>query len=188
MVKNLRIVNVVASTFVQSTIDIEKLAMMLKQVNYEPEVFPGLIYRRQNPKATVIMFASGKITSVGTDSENQARRAIRTTVEEIKRLGGLMGSCKLNSINIENVVGTLDLGLNIDLNKLALILPNAIYETEQFPGLIYRPSSRKEVVLIFASGKLVATGAKNELRLRQLLKEVYKIISRTESVVSRDSP
>lgn len=68
MINNLTIVNVVASTFVKSTIDIEKLAMIPKQVNYEPEVFPGLIYRRQNPKATVIMFASGKITSVGTKS------------------------------------------------------------------------------------------------------------------------
>jgi transcription initiation factor TFIID TATA-box-binding protein len=188
MINNLTIVNVVASTFVKSTIDIEKLAMIPKQVNYEPEVFPGLIYRRQNPKATVIMFASGKITSVGTKSENHARKAIRTTVEEIKKLGGLMGSCKLNPINIENVVGTLDLRLSIDLDELALILPNALYETEQFPGLIYRPSSSNEVVLVFASGKLVATGAKSEIRVKQLLKEVYETISRAESVIDRNRP
>ena len=78
-----RIVNVVASTRVQGELDIEKLAFMLKHANYEPELFPGLVYRRQKPKATLIMFASGKITSVGARSEMQAKKTIEVTVEEI---------------------------------------------------------------------------------------------------------
>jgi len=181
MIGSFRIVNVVASTNVQGKIDIEKLAVALKQANYEPEVFGGLVYRRQNPKATLIMFASGKITSVGTKSENQARKAIRTTVQEMKELGGLIGSNKLNSINTENVVCTLELGSGIDLTKLTIMLPNSLYKPEQFPGLIYRPLGGKEVVLIFTSGKLIVTGAKSELRARQLLKEVYETISGAKS-------
>lgn len=178
MVKSFKIVNVIASTSVQSAIDVEKLAMALKNVTYEPEIFPGLIYRRLSPKATIIMFASGKITSVGAKSEHAARESIKATVKEIKKLGALSGSCKLNPINTENVVGTLDLGASLDLNELALALPKALYETEQFPGLIYRPSLSNEVVLIFASGKIVATGAKSESRVRQLLKEVYETIKK----------
>jgi transcription initiation factor TFIID TATA-box-binding protein len=46
-------------------------------------------------------------------------------------------------------------------------LENVMYEPEQFPGLIYRMSNPKVVILMFASGKLVCTGAKYE-------KEVYE--------------
>jgi transcription initiation factor TFIID TATA-box-binding protein len=37
-----------------------------------------------------------------------------------------------------------------------------MYEPEQFPGLIYRMDVPKVVILIFASGNLVCTGAKKE--------------------------
>ena len=37
-----------------------------------------------------------------------------------------------------------------------------MYEPEQFPGLIYRMKDPKVVILLFASGKLVCTGAKKE--------------------------
>ena len=40
---------------------------------------------------------------------------------------------------------------------------------EEFPGLIYRMTEPKVVILMFASGKLVCTGAKTE-------KEVYEVV------------
>ncbi|MCK5671164.1 TATA box-binding protein, partial [Candidatus Bathyarchaeota archaeon] len=42
------------------------------------------------------------------------------------------------------------------------IMDNVMYEPEQFPGLIYRMQTPKVVMLLFASGKLVCTGAKHE--------------------------
>jgi len=41
-------------------------------------------------------------------------------------------------------------------------LPKSMYEPEQFPGLIHRMPDPKTVILLFASGKLVCTGAKKE--------------------------
>lgn len=171
-----RIVNVVASARVQGGIDIEKVNLVLRGTDYNPEVFSGLVYRRRHPKATLIMFASGKITSVGTKSERQAKRAITVTIKEIEKAGGLIGDNTLGSIKIENVVGTLDLKLNIDLDDLLAKLPHSIHEPDQFPGLIHRPSTGKGVVLVFASGKLNATGAKTEQQLRKMLSKVARLI------------
>jgi transcription initiation factor TFIID TATA-box-binding protein len=42
------------------------------------------------------------------------------------------------------------------------MLVKTMYEPEQFPGLIYRMDEPKVVILIFASGNLVCTGAKKE--------------------------
>jgi len=50
----------------------------------------------------------------------------------------------------------------IDLEKSAYNLGKTMYEPEQFPGLIYRMAEPKVVILLFASGKLVCTGAKRE--------------------------
>jgi len=50
----------------------------------------------------------------------------------------------------------------VHLEKAARTLPRSMYEPEQFPGLIHRMLDPKTVILIFSSGKLVCTGAKNE--------------------------
>jgi transcription initiation factor TFIID TATA-box-binding protein len=61
------------------------------------------------------------------------------------------------------MVCSYDLGKYINLNKVVITLniENIEYEPEQFPGLVYRVKDPKIVVLIFSSGKIILTGAKN---------------------------
>lgn len=47
---------------------IEKQAPQEDKVQYEPEVFPGLVYRMKNPKVTFLIFVSGKIVVTGAKS------------------------------------------------------------------------------------------------------------------------
>src|SRR5437763_14810671 len=63
---------------------------------------------------------------------------------------------------ITNIVASCGLGGHIDLEKAVYGLKKTMYEPEQFPGLIYRMDEPKVVILVFASGKLVCTGAKKE--------------------------
>jgi transcription initiation factor TFIID TATA-box-binding protein len=65
-------------------------------------------------------------------------------------------------IKIQNIVASANLGRVLNLNAIAigLGLENVEYEPEQFPGLVYRMSSPKVVMLLFGSGKLVVTGGK----------------------------
>jgi transcription initiation factor TFIID TATA-box-binding protein len=64
------------------------------------------------------------------------------------------------------------LGGKIHLEDAARRLPRSMYEPEQFPGLIHRMVDPKTVLLLFASGKLVCTGAKKE---SDVFKSVHNI-------------
>src|SRR4030066_1638974 len=81
-------------------------------------------------------------------------------VKELKR-GGIIIISK-PEMKIQNIVASAALGGLIDLEKAAFSLGKTMYEPEQFPGLIYRMDVPKVVILLFASGKLVCTGAKHE--------------------------
>ena len=65
-------------------------------------------------------------------------------------------------IKIQNIVASAYLKRVLNLNAVAigLGLENIEYEPEQFPGLVYRMSSPKVVLLLFGSGKMVITGGK----------------------------
>ena len=65
-------------------------------------------------------------------------------------------------IVIQNMVASGNLGGKVHLEEAARTLPKSMYEPEQFPGLIHRMADPKTVILLFASGKLVCTGAKRE--------------------------
>ncbi|MGB9623117.1 MAG: TATA box-binding protein, partial [Candidatus Bathyarchaeia archaeon] len=62
------------------------------------------------------------------------------------------------------------------------IMDNVMYEPEQFPGLIYRMGEPKVVMLLFASGKLVCTGAKYEKMVREAVEKLHDILEEEELI------
>ena len=63
----------------------EKATYSLKHTMYEPEQFPGLIYRMDDPKVVILIFASGKLVCTGAKKEAEVPRAIailQKTLEE----------------------------------------------------------------------------------------------------------
>jgi len=173
----MRIVNVIASTKLYGSIDVEKINYIIKNTEYNPEIFPGLILRRLKPKSTLILFSSGKITSVGSDSENKAINSIKITIQEINKIKCIIGNNRFDSINIENVVAVYDLKKELNLKVIRENLQNVLLEPTKFPALLYRPKKGSEVILIFSSGKLVLTGANSEVNATELLKNTIKIIN-----------
>jgi transcription initiation factor TFIID TATA-box-binding protein len=81
-------------------------------------------------------------------------------VKELKK-GGIIIISK-PELKIQNIVASVSLGGKVDLEQAVSMLAKTMYEPEQFPGLIYRMDEPKVVILIFASGNLVCTGAKKE--------------------------
>lgn len=170
MLSDFRVVNVVASTQLDATLDLASIYRMLGHAQYEPEIFSGLIYRRENPKATVILFSTGKVVSVGTTSQEEAREAIEVTIKEV----GMQGH---GLIHVENVVATADIKARIDLEKLvqASSSPRSIvYEPEQFPGLILRREGL--VMLIFHTGKVTVVGAKDRRQASTAIRELSSFL------------
>ena len=57
-----------------------------------------------------------------------------------------------------------------------------MYEPEQFPGLIYRMEEPKVVILLFASGKLVCTGAKQEQDVYDAVEKLHTLLEETNLI------
>ncbi len=79
-------------------------------------------------------------------------------------------------IKIENVVASTSLGERLDLNAIAAALDSAEYDPKRFPGLIYRLKEPKTAALLFASGKVVCTGAKNLEQVKTAISKVVRLI------------
>jgi transcription initiation factor TFIID TATA-box-binding protein len=156
----IKIQNVVASATLNQKVDLNAIVKSYPGVEYRPEQFPGLVFRLKRPKTATLIFNSGKMVCTGAKSEKEARRAVMNVVKELKK-GGIIIISK-PELKIQNIVASASLGGRIDLEQAVSTLGKTMYEPEQFPGLIYRMDEPKVVILIFASGNLVCTGAKKE--------------------------
>ncbi len=160
--------NVVASATVNQKINLNDITERFPDVEYHPDQFPGLVFRLKSPKTATLVFTSGKMVCTGAKSEEQSIKAVRSVVVKLRK-GGIPIENE-PSIEIQNIVASVSLGGKIHLELAARILPRSMYEPEQFPGLIHRMPDPKTVILLFASGKLVCTGAKKEA-------DVYRAVS-----------
>ena len=171
---DINVVNVVASASLDQKIDLLDILKVFRNVEYRPKQFPGLVFRLKRPKTATLIFGSGKMVCTGAKSEKMARRAVNKVVRELKNNGIIiLGKPK---IVIQNMVASANLHGSIDLETAADILENIMYEPEQFPGLIYRMAEPKTVLLLFASGKLVCTGAKSEEMVYESIVKIYGVL------------
>ncbi len=171
---SVNIENVVASAILKQRIDLNSVVKAFPNVEYRPEQFPGLVFRLKKPKTATLIFNSGKMVCTGAKSEKQAKKAVRTVVQELKDNGILI--VEKADIQVQNIVASASLGGKIDLEKSAFSLGRTMYEPEQFPGLIYRMVEPKVVILLFASGKLVCTGAKKESEVYDAVNKLHELL------------
>jgi len=85
--------NIVASYDIgdKYNIDLETVALSAgPEVSYEPEIFPGCIYRLQQPKAVLLLFKSGKIVCTGCKSEEAVALAIEKVLNKLQEFGALI--------------------------------------------------------------------------------------------------
>jgi len=166
----INIQNVVAIATLNQKVDLNAVVKGYPEAEYRPEKFPGLVFRLNRPKTGTLIFASGKMVCTGAKSGMESRSAIMNVVKELKKCGIIILSKP--SVEVVNIVASASLGGTVDLEKAVSTLGKAMYEPEQFPGLIYRMDEPKVVILVFASGSLVCTGAKKE---QDVYDAVYKL-------------
>ncbi len=168
------IVNVVASATIDQKLDLIEITKKFPDTEYHPEQFPGLVFRLRNPRTATLIFRTGKMVCTGSTSEELAVKAVRTVVQKLRKEG--IKIKKDAVVTIQNIVSSINLGGLVSLERAARTLPRSMYEPEQFPGVIHRMIDPKTVILIFASGKLVCTGAKTE-------KDVYRSVNNLHSML-----
>jgi transcription initiation factor TFIID TATA-box-binding protein len=171
---DVKIQNVVASATLDQKINLLDIMKVFRNVEYRPKQFPGLVFRLKRPKTATLIFGSGKMVCTGAKSEKQARGAVMKVVRELKANGIIiLGKPK---IVIQNMVASADLHGKIDQEAMSDVLENVMYEPEMFPGAIYRMREPKVVLLVFASGKLVITGAKREEQVHEAVEKMRAVL------------
>ena len=105
--------------------------------------------RVEKPRATILIFSTGKMVVTGMRKADQAERVVEKVLKNIKKAGIKVSNPE---IVIQNIVASGDLHTNIDLNMATIVMKNTMYEPEVFPGLIYRMPDPKTVFLIFSTG------------------------------------
>lgn len=172
----LRIENIVASVDLFTELNLEKVIEICPNSKYNPEEFPGIICRFDEPKVALLIFSSGKLVVTGAKSVDDIKRAVNKLIMMLKKIGAKFH--REPQIDIQNMVFSGDIGMEFNLDAVALSLPNCEYEPEQFPGVIYRVKEPRAVILLFSSGKIVCSGAKSEddawEAVRKLLRELEK--------------
>ena len=166
--------NVVATAGVNQPIDLKEITRLFPDVKYNPKVFPGLAFRLKAPKTCTLIFRTGKMVCTGAKSEGEAFKAVQTVVEKLRKSG-----IKIQNepeMKVQNIVASVNLGGRVKLEEAALKLPRSLYEPEQFPGLIHRMLEPKTVFLLFASGKLVCTGAKKEEEVYEAVRNLHTLL------------
>ena len=81
----IEISNLVITTDYESPVDLNSLVLALpfEKTEYEPEQFPGLIYRIDDPSAVCLVFSSGKCVITGTKSPDEANEAADALMDEL---------------------------------------------------------------------------------------------------------
>ena len=171
----INIQNVVSAATLNQKVDLNAVVKGYPCVEYRPDQFPGLVFKLKRPKTATLIFSTGKMVCTGAKSGKESRRAIMKVVKELKK-GGIIIISKPD-LKVVNIVASASLGGRIDLEQAVTTLGKTMYEPEQFPGLIYRMDEPKVVILIFASGNLVCTGAKKE---QDVYDAVHKLHERLE--------
>ena len=106
--ERLTVVNVVASTRVAEELDLPDIAIQLN-CEYEPEKFPGVVYRVVDPKLAILMFRSGRAVCTGGKNQNNIEVGIERMTKDLRDAGIETWDLKDVEIEVQNMVATYSL-------------------------------------------------------------------------------
>jgi len=173
--------NVIATFKLPIDLDLPELVQNCKNCEYNPRKFSAITLRIRKPKTTALIFSTGKIIIAGAKSENHAKQAARKFARIIQKAGADI-KWSQGKFKIENIVASTDVGFSIRLESVAREYEaETSYDTELFPGLIYRFTEPKSLVaLVFATGKVVFTGGRTTEDIREAFDMLYPLLRKSK--------
>lgn len=176
----MNIQNVVASTSLRKKLKLEELLQQLENSEYQPDTFPGLVYRIKDPSATFLIFQTGNVICVGSRSVQQAKKAVGKLISILK--DNKISIPKNPKITIENVVVSDSLGTKINIDEIVFILENSEYSPDTFPGVIYRIDKPKASFLLFSSGKIICAGTRTIQQAKKAVEVLKKKLKKAGAI------
>ncbi|XP_022701385.1 TATA-box-binding protein-like, partial [Varroa jacobsoni] len=166
--------NILSTINVGCRLDLRVIAQHALNADYNPEFFSGLVMRLKEPRATALMFSSGRIVVTGTRSEDSSRLAARKFARILQKIGF---EARFEEFRVRNVVASCSIGSELNIEGIFLTHNNfCTYEPDLFPGLIYQMFRPQIILLIFSSGKVVLTGSKDWSDIYTAFKSIYPVL------------
>lgn len=167
--------NIVATVNLGCALELRQIATHARNAEFKPTRFSAVIMRIREPRTTALIFRTGKMVVTGAKSKRDSYYASRKYARIIQKLG--FAGVKPNEFKVQNMVGSCDVKFPIRLEGLHYNQqPFSQYEPEMFPGLIYKMVQPKVVLLIFVSGKVVITGAKEQDQIYEAFEAIYPVL------------
>jgi transcription initiation factor TFIID TATA-box-binding protein len=176
----IKVENLVFTCLLNEILNLKHIVLKLKKKGpqYNPKRFAAVIIRSMRPKIAILIFSPGKIVCTGAKTEVQALLHINKTIDSIREIG--YQRIRIVQMKVENLVGSTELPTQMNISSMADHLSSMCnYEPELFPGAILRiPAISPVTLLVFNSGRIVLTGAKEENEALSKLQQVLHILYR----------
>ena len=158
---DIKIENIIVYAQIADSFNMEQLSEMFPEFTYNPDDFSGLSYKLDFPKTAVLILSNGKAICTGAKTMKDAETSINKIINKIKEKGITVNTKP--QMETQNIVAYVDVKKELHLSSIStgLLLENVSYKPEEFPGLVYQMDELGVVLLLFSSGKIVCTGAKN---------------------------
>lgn len=160
--------NHVSTMYLEKRIDMQKLASRGPIGDFVPCGFSAVVLRI--PFATALVFQNGKVVVTGAKSHSASIAACYEFVEMIERYAGVRA--RIHEHRTQNIVSTVYLRhpVNLRCMQAAYGVDMASYDSDLFPGLVFRPwglrgmdayeIEKQPVFIVYDQGKMVISGVK----------------------------
>lgn len=181
----LRIENVVAKARLGGPFDLPELANRLREVDYRPERFMGLVVRV--PEGHALVFEDGGVVVTGA-------RGVEEALVQLEHVRELLAQADAETTGVEgftvrNLVVSTDMGGVLPLDQLALAFSEeeVEYNPEEFPGLLMHLKEPRLTLLVFQSGKVVATGSDDMVAVEEALQGLHQELDQKRLIAPEES-
>ncbi|KAL3318128.1 TATA-binding protein [Cichlidogyrus casuarinus] len=172
--------NVVSTVDLMCRIELRKVVMYIRNAEYNPKRFPGVVIRIREPRVVCIVFRNGKLVTTGSKSIDTNNLAARKCARILQKLGF---SVQFYNYKVENLVALADLRFPIRLEGVLMANEHLTqYEPEVFPGLVFRILKPKITVIIFVSGKILFTGGKSIDSINEAFNSIVPVLKNHRKV------
>jgi transcription initiation factor TFIID TATA-box-binding protein len=172
---DITIENVIATLDFNSNLDLKNIADSIETAEYNPDQFPGLIYKLRSPKTITLMFSRGHCVCSGATSISNAKAALTIIYKKLKDLN-LTSIETIPEITIKDIVVSSRYEKRLELKTISEYLPamHTTYNPTEFPGIVYHDKPTDIRVLIFNSGTVVGYGNPHLANIQDILAELEK--------------
>lgn len=170
---DLKIENVIATVEFGTNLDLQQIGDLVDTAEYDPDKFPGLIYKLRSPKTISLMFSRGHCVCSGATSISSAKAALTIIYKKLRDLG-IIDLETPPKITIKDIIVTCKHKKALALYDISKKLPTSDieYNPKVFPGLVYHDKTTDINVLMFSSGTIVGYGTPYLQHFEELLSEL----------------